>query len=194
MSERIALFPLRTVLFPQAVLPLRIFETRYVDMVRRCMREQTGFGVVLIRDGAEVGGVSAVADVGCFARIVDFTAMPDGLLGITTRGERRFRILQRQLQQDGLHLADVEWLEEQSAVVPSDQYVELRELLARALADLGDSYPCGTHRMVDALWVGSQLGQLLPVPHGFRQALLEIDSAMVRLAMLDAARAAGDAI
>ncbi|MEO6185095.1 MAG: LON peptidase substrate-binding domain-containing protein [Steroidobacteraceae bacterium] len=192
MSERIALFPLRTVLFPQAVLPLRIFETRYVDMVRRCMREQSGFGVVLIRDGAEVGGLTAIADVGCFARIVDFDAMPDGLLGITAQGERRFRILQRDVQKDGLNLADVEWLDEQGAGLASDQFVELREILARALAELGDSYPCGAHRMNDALWVGSQLGQLLPVSAGFRQNLLEISEATERLGFLDAARAAGD--
>lgn len=192
MSERIALFPLRTVLFPQAVLPLRIFETRYVDMVRRCMREQSGFGVVMIRDGAEIGGVSAVAEVGCLARIIDFDAMPDGLLGITAQGERRFRILQRDVQKDGLHLADVEWLEEQPHGLASDQFVELREILARALADLGDSYPCGVHHMNEALWVGSQLGQLLPAPSGFRQRLLETSAALDRLGFLDAARVAGD--
>jgi Lon protease-like protein len=192
MSERIPLFPLRTVLFPQAVLPLRIFETRYVDMVRRCMREQSGFGVVLIRAGAEVGGVNATADVGCFARIVDFGAMPDGLLSITAQGERRFRIVQRDLQKDGLHLADVEWLDELPAVLASDQFVELRGILARVLDELGDSYPCGVHRMHEALWVGSQLGQLLPVSPGFRQNLLEIDAAVERLGFLDTARAAGD--
>ncbi len=192
MNNRIALFPLRTVLFPQAVLPLRIFETRYVDMVRRCMREQSGFGVVLIRDGAEAGGITAVADVGCFARIVDFDAMPDGLLGITAQGERRFRILQRDVQKDGLHLADVEWLDEQGAVLASDQFVELREILARVLAELHDSYPCGPHRLNDALWVSSQLAQLLPVSAGFRQSLLETRVALERLGFLDAARTAGD--
>ena len=119
--------------------------------------------------------------------------MPDGLLGITTQGERRFRIVNRDMQKDGLHLADVEWLDEQPAVLASDQFVELRELLARALADLGDSYPCGAHRMSDALWVGSQLGQLLPVSAGFRQRLLEINAAVERLACIDAARAADEA-
>lgn len=190
MSD-IALFPLRTVLFPQAVLPLRIFETRYVDMVRRCMREQSGFGVVLIRDGAEVGGVTAMADVGCFARIVDFNTMPDGLLGITVQGERRFRVLQRDVQRDGLHLAEVEWLDEQGAMLASDQFVELREILSRALAELGDSYACGPHHLNDALWVSSQLGQLLPVSAGFRQSLLETSLALERLGFLDAARAGG---
>src|SRR5690606_25695310 len=70
-TERIALFPLRTVLFPQGLLPLRIFETRYLDMIRRVMREGTGFGVVLILDGAEIGKVGEVAHVGTFARVVD---------------------------------------------------------------------------------------------------------------------------
>jgi Lon protease-like protein len=83
----------------------------------------------------------------------------------------------------------VEWLEEQPAVLASNQFVELRELLSRALADLGSSYACGAHRMTEALWVGSQLAQLLPVPHAFRQSLLEIDSAVERLTFLDAIRA-----
>jgi uncharacterized protein len=188
MSERIALFPLRTVLFPQAVLPLRIFETRYVDMVRRCMREQTVFGVLLIRDGAEVGGVGATADLGCSARIVDFSALPDGLLGVVARGERRFRLVGHSLQKDGLHLGDVEWLEEVPAPLAAGDFTELRDLLDTALTELGESYPCGERRMDDALWVGSQLGQLLPVSAEFRQQMLEIDSSMARLALLDAAR------
>src|ERR1700716_2112001 len=97
------LFPLNTVLFPGGPLPLRIFETRYVDMVRHCMRERCAFGVVLIRAGAEVGAVADTAAVGTTARIVDFNSMPDGLLGITCVGERKLRVLRRWQQDDGLN-------------------------------------------------------------------------------------------
>src|SRR6185503_20499344 len=86
-SAEIPLFPLNTVLFPGGPLPLRIFEPRYVDMVRYCMRERAPFGVVLIRAGTEVGQVTSAADVGTSARIVDFFQLPDGLLGITCVGE-----------------------------------------------------------------------------------------------------------
>ena len=92
----IPLFPLGTVLFPGGPLPLRIFEARYIDLVRRCMREGSGFGVVLILDGTEAGDTPAqICDVGTYARIVDFSGEPGGLLGIEARGERRFRILAR---------------------------------------------------------------------------------------------------
>ncbi|HKZ74176.1 MAG TPA: LON peptidase substrate-binding domain-containing protein, partial [Steroidobacteraceae bacterium] len=81
-AATLQLFPLHTVLFPAGPLPLRIFETRYTDMVRRCMRERSSFGVLLIRAGAEVGAVASTAEVGTTARIVDFYQLPDGLLGI----------------------------------------------------------------------------------------------------------------
>lgn len=188
MTERIALFPLRTVLFPEGVLPLRIFETRYLDMVRRCMREQSGFGVVLIHAGDEVGAIGELAGVGTFARVVDFGQLPDGLLSIVARGEKRFRIHHHELQKDGLHLGDVEWLADASDSLEISEFTELRAMLAQVLDELGDAYSCGEQKMDDALWVSGQLGQLLPVSTGFRQRLLETDSARERLELLDAAR------
>lgn len=190
MTERIALFPLRTVLFPEGVLPLRIFETRYLDMVRRCLREQSGFGVVLIHSGDEVGSIGELASVGTLARIVDFGQLPDGLLSIVARGEKRFRIQRRDLQKDGLHLGDVEWLAESPGTLGRHEFTELRAMLAHVLDELDDAYACGERRMDDALWVSGQLGQLLPVSTAFRQRLLQTDSARERLELLDAARAA----
>lgn len=190
-SERIALFPLGTVLFPLGQLPLRIFETRYVDMIRRVMREGGGFGVVLIRRGGEVGTVGEVAPIGTFARIVDFDQLPDGLLKIVVRGERRFRVLAREVQKDGLNLGEVEWLEDEPAMLGEAEYAELRATLARVLAGLGGDYPAGEPRMDDALWVGGQLGQLLPAPPEFRQRILEVDGARARLELLEATRTGG---
>ena len=92
----IALFPLNIVLFPDGPLPLRIFETRYVDMVRRCLREDHGFGVVLIREGNEVGPAETY-DVGTIAKITDFNQLPDGLLGLSCVGQQRFRISRKSL-------------------------------------------------------------------------------------------------
>src|SRR6201995_4298783 len=104
------LFPLNTVLFPGGPLAVGIFETRYVDMVRHCMRERCPFGVVLIRAGLEVGsaGVGDVCTVGTTARIVDFNGLPDGLLGITCVGERAFTVKKRWQQDDGLHVGEIE--------------------------------------------------------------------------------------
>jgi len=192
VSERIALFPLGTVLFPKGVLPLRIFETRYVDLVRHCMRGNTGFGVVLIHEGAEIGPVGALAPVGTFARIVDFGQMPDGLLSIVARGERRFRIVGGDVQRDGLNLADVEWLEDPPGRLAEDEYTALRATLARVLADLDDEYPAGEPRFEDALWVAGNLAQLLPAPAEFRQRVLEVDDVRARLDMLESVLAGRD--
>lgn len=192
MSERIALFPLGTVLFPAGVLPLRIFETRYVDLVRRCMRENSGFGVVQIREGMEAGAVAQVAPVGTWARIVDFGQMPDGLLSIVARGERRFRVLGVDVQKDGLNLGDVEWLPDAPSRLAEDEYPALRATLARVLADLGTDYPVGPPRLDDALWVAGNLAQLLPAPAEFRQRVLEIDDVRSRLDMLESVLAGRD--
>lgn len=184
LPARIALFPLRTVLFPQGLLPLRIFETRYLDMIRRVMREDSGFGVVLILDGAEIGKVGEVAHVGTFARVADFGQLPDGLLKIVARGERRFRILRRDMQPDGLHLADVQWLDDPPEPLRPGEYPELTATLQAALAELADDYPAGPLRRDDALWLAGHLGQLLPVPAATRQKILEVDGARERLARI----------
>jgi len=188
IAVRIALFPLRTVLFPQGLLPLRIFETRYLDMIRRVMREDSGFGVVLIRTGGEVGAITEMAEVGTWARVADFDQLPDGLLKIVARGERRFRILRQDIQPDGLHVADVEWIDDAPEPLSVEEFPELTAALTRALADLGDEYPAGVPRLHDALWVGGHLGQLLPVPAELRQKILETDGARRRLELIEQLR------
>jgi Lon protease-like protein len=186
---RIALFPLRTVLFPQGLLPLRIFETRYVDMIRRVMRAGSGFGVVLIRVGEEVGGADAMAETGTLARVADFGQTPDGLLKIVVRGERRFRIITRERQPDGLHLAEVEWLEDpEESVLAADEFPALRSALVDALSELGDEYPAGASRIDDAAWCAGHLCQLLPAPAPLRQKLLETTGARQRLASIERLR------
>lgn len=182
----IPLFPLNTVLFPRGPLPLRIFEPRYVDMVKRCMREGVCFGVVLVRGGAEVGQVAGFAEVGTTARIVDFNLLPDGLLGITCRGERRFRVQRHWREADGLNMASVEWLDAVSApamAVPPE-YRHLADLLRRVLPELGEIYAGLEPRHDDVEWVGSRLIEILPIALGDKQACLELDDPLERLALI----------
>ena len=113
MTTDIPLFPLGTVLLPHGRLPLQIFERRYIDMVAKCMREQTGFGVVWLRQGSEVdeeGASSAlqIGDYGTLAHIVDWDQLPNGLLGITIEGSQRFHIDQSWVEESGLNVARVE--------------------------------------------------------------------------------------
>jgi uncharacterized protein len=183
--EQIPLFPLNAVLFPDGPLPLRIFEARYIDLVRRCLRENTGFGVVLIREGVEAGaGPTETSDVGTYARIVDFSGQPDGLLGIEARGERRFRILARSRARDGLNLAEVEWLPEEIRTPVPEEFSELGPALDYVLTQVCDPYESLDRRLDDAAWVAGRLAEILPLPPQHKQHCLELDDPVERLRFL----------
>ncbi len=183
-DDPIALFPLNIVLFPDGPLPLRIFETRYVDMVRRCMRESRGFGVVLIREGREVGPAETF-DVGTMAKIVDFHQLSDGLLGLSCTGQQRFRIRSRSRQADGLNLAAVDWLAAEPTLEVPPQHARLAALLKTVLPQLGEVYTDMVMRLDDAAWVGHRLAEILPIPLADKQSLLELDDPIQRLEVLE---------
>lgn len=178
------LFPLNTVLFPGGPLPLRIFEPRYVDMVRKCMREGAPFGVLLIRAGQEVGEVSSAADVGTSARIVDFHQMPDGLLGIVCTGEQKFRVEERRVQADGLNVGTVTWLPLERPTSLPPQHAHLGLLLKRALPQISDLYQAVQPRFDDAGWVSSRLAEILPISLSDKQECLELSDPLARLERL----------
>ena len=183
--QEIPLFPLSTVLFPGGPLPLRIFEARYIDLVRRCLRENSGFGVVLIKEGEESGSApTETYDVGTYARIVDFSGQPDGLLGIEARGERRFRIHARSRARDGLNMADVEWLPEEIATPLPEEFADLQPALDYVLSQVGDPYESLERRLDDAGWVAGRLAEILPLPPAHKQQCLEIDDPVERLRYL----------
>ena len=182
--DSIALFPLNIVLFPDGSLPLRIFETRYVDMVRRCMRETQAFGVVLIREGNEVGPAKTF-DVGTIAKIVDFHQLSDGLLGLSCVGRQRFRIRTRSRQADGLNLAQVGWLAPEPVVAVPARHARLAALLNNVLPQLGEVYTDIEMRLNDAAWVGHRLAEILPIPLPDKQACLELDDPIQRLDVLE---------
>jgi Lon protease-like protein len=181
------LFPLNTVLFPGGPLPLRIFETRYVDMVRHCMRERCPFGVLLIRAGSEVGasGAGEVSPVGTTARIVDFNALPDGLLGITCIGERKFSVTRHWQQEDGLHVGEVVFSAAEEPVELPGEYQHLGELLRKVLPELGELYASVPKHFSDASWVGWRLAEILPIALTEKQYCLELDDPIARLARLN---------
>ena len=182
--EDIALFPLNTVLFPGGLLPLRIFETRYVDMVGGCLRQDAVFGVVLIVDGNDTSNLVSIVEVGTSARIVDFQTQADGLLGLLCRGERRFRVTQRRQQGDGLNRATVEWMHDAPLTPLDPQFQPLVSVLRKVMAR-----PANIGRFIepnyeDASWVSHRLAELLPLQPPWQQRLLEIEDPNVRLGLL----------
>jgi Lon protease-like protein len=182
-AAAIALFPLNIVLFPGGPLPLRIFETRYVDMVRNCMRGDQGFGVVLIREGSEVGPAETV-DVGTMAKIVDFHQLSDGFLGLSCIGEQRFRIAARSRQADGLNLAQVDMLAAEPVTAVPERHVRLAELLDNVLPQLGEVYEGMKMHLDDAAWVGYRLAEILPIAASEKQYCLELNDPIERLDFL----------
>jgi Lon protease-like protein len=181
---QLALFPLNTVLFPGGLLPLRIFETRYVDMVGRCTRGQEPFGVVLVESGSDTDRQVATAPIGTSARIVDFQTLEDGLLGILCHGERRFRIHARSQLADGLNCAEVEWLDEAGRICVPERLQPLVPLLREALGQLKTIGRFMAPDYEDACWVGYRIAELLPLDQKLMQRLLESDDPVARLELL----------
>ena len=158
----VPLFPLNTVLFPGGPLPLRIFEPRYLDMISHCMRHESSFGVLLIRDGDEAG-VSTTHNVGTLARITDWYQGSDGLLGITAIGEQRFRLIASQRQDDGLNIGEIEVLDNEPNLPLPEEYQEIATILAGVLDDLGRLYESLDRHFDDAGWVTSRFVEILPI-------------------------------
>jgi Lon protease-like protein len=184
MSE-LPLFPLQTVLLPEGRLALRVFEARYVDMVARCLRGSNRFGVVAIREGAEVGAATTY-DHGTSAEIVDWHQEPGGLLGILAAGREPFRVLGIRREPDGLYVGSVAWL----ASLPPQRLPPVYEPLAALLRGLIEPLPLYqgvAPSFDDAVWVGSRLIELLPLEVERKQALLEMPDAIRRLEALAAA-------
>ena len=141
------------------------------------------FGVVLIREGNEVGPAETF-DVGTLAKIVDFHQLSDGLLGLSCVGLERFRIRSRSRQADGLNLAAVEWLPPEPAIAVPARHARLPQLLEKVLPQLGEVYEGFEMRLDDAAWVGHRLAEILPIPLADKQACLEFDDPIQRLDVL----------
>ena len=187
------LFPLQTVLFPDGVLPLRIFETRYIDMVRECMRLEKPFGVVAIREGTETGTAAEPEAVGCIARIVEWDMEAGGLLMIRTHGTARFRIVTTRVLADNRLEAQVEHLSADSKLPPSATHVDCANTLKLITDDFAEreakdnefAFPFAKPlRFDDAGWVANRWCEILPIPLKARQKLLEVDDPEVRLSII----------
>ena len=176
----IPLFPLSSVLFPGGRLPLKIFEQRYLDLVRNCLKEDSGFGVVCITEGTEVAkpgvGLPQLAEQGCYARIVDWDSLPDGLLGITVEGGQRFRLTGAREEDNQLVVGDALLEEPRPAEPMRADWQSLEEVLTSLelhphVQRLGLGVD---HR--DAWQVGYVLAQLLPVDEQIKYELLMEDN------------------
>lgn len=180
----IPLFPLNTVLFPGGPLPLRIFESRYIDMIGRCMKTDSPFGVVLIREGAEAGAATTY-DVGTLATIIDWYQGSDGLLGVTAVGGQRFRLLGSRREPDGLNVGSAELVPAEEAMPVPQEYQPLCSILANILDELGRLYESLDRDYDDAVWLSYRLIEILPIDLVQKQQLLCSNDALARLELVN---------
>ncbi len=182
--ENLPLFPLNTVLFPGGRLPLRIFEQRYMEMAKACLRDGAPFGVCLIRNGAEVGAPATPVDIGCLAHIAEWDMEQLGVLQVIARGGRRFRVLERRVQADGLLRASIEILpEDEDSEIPQSCGICVR-LLERVI-DQQRALLEPPYRLESSAWVSSRLAEILPLPLAVKQLLLETADGRSRLEKLN---------
>ena len=183
-SLRVPIFPLNTVLFPGGLLPLRVFEARYMDMTRDCLKRDQPFGVCLIHEGSEVGAPAVPQGIGCLAKILEWDMQQQGILNLKTRGSQRFRILERETSTQGLISADVELIPPEASVAVPEKFASCARLLEMVVADQGKPVFAEPHAFDDAAWVGYRLTEILPVPLLAKQKLLELTDSLARLSIL----------
>ena len=180
----IPLFPVNTVLFPGGPLPLRIFESRYIDMISHCMKNDAPFGVLLIREGSEAGPATT-HDIGTLASITDWYQGSDGLLGVTAIGGQRFRLLSSRRQKDGLNVGTVESIADESPMQLPPEYSALPKILENVLDDLGRLYESLDRRFDDAVWLTYRFSEILPIDLEQKQQFLESSDTLARLRLID---------
>ena len=186
--QTLPLFPLKTVLFPGGLLPIMVFEQRYIDMAKRCLAEERAFGVCLITSGEEVATAGSaapeIATVGTLARITDWEMPQLGILHLATLGGARFQVRQRSVAASGLLSAEVMPLPAEPARRVGDTFAPLVGLLELIATRVGpQNFPVERH-YDDASWVGYRLAELLPLPLTIKQSMLEINDADVRLQVI----------
>lgn len=182
----VPLFPLNSIVLPKGRIPLQLFEARYIDMLTRCLKEDRGFVVVLLRDGLETDTRAAFYDIGTYVRIIDFQQLDNGMLGITVEGQAKVAVVKCWKAPDGLNVGDIDLLlDEGDEPVParfSELPVVLKALLKHPVVnDLDMSVDFD-----DARDVGWRLTELLPIDKQEKQRLLELQDPLERLGRLHA--------
>ena len=185
MSDRedLPIFPLRTILFPDSKLPLRIFEPRYIDMVSRSMREDSEFGIILSRESTDPK-MFETYDTGTLAKIIDWDQGGDGLLGITTLGTQKFRLKELNKQEDGLNIGSIERIEKEGDYKPLKEFTHLVQLLEAILDDV-NIYDENEKNFDSASWISYRFAEILPLRIEDKQKCLEIDDPIIRLNFLE---------
>ena len=182
------LFPLNTVLFPGGLLPLRIFEQRYIEMAKACLKDSRPFGVCLLTQGDEVastpGKPVTFTPVGTQATLSTWDMPQLGILHVTAVGGERFQVRSHRVESDGLVVAEAARIPREPSSALPERFLPLAKLLELIAARAGPNQFPDAHAYDDASWVGHRLAELLPLPLSIKQGMLEINESEMRLSLL----------
>ena len=178
------LFPLNTVVFPGGRLPLRIFEQRYLDMVKQAIADNTPFGICAIREGTETGTPAVLHAVGTRVIVTDWDMPQTGILHIDTLAQERFVIRSTRTEPGGLLIGSVEAVSSEAAAAVPDDLELAVEILRHIVGEYGDAHFPAPHEFDNAVWVGYRLSEVLPLKPGIKQSLLEMNDSVTRLRIL----------
>lgn len=178
------IFPLQTVLFPDGRLDLRIFEARYVDMVRKCLRESSDFGVCLILDGRETGQAAVPHRIGCSARIEQCDVPSPGLFRLVCRGQQPFQIIDSAIAEDGLRTASVHWLDQAADIELPTDFQSMKSVWNSILDQLGDTPFLKPYRPDQTAWCAHRLAEATFQSTAAKQRLLEANTPMEKLQLV----------
>ncbi|MHB1188228.1 LON peptidase substrate-binding domain-containing protein [Thiobacillus sp.] len=178
------LFPLNTVVFPGGRLPLRIFEQRYLDMVKQAIADSTPFGICAIREGTETGTPALPHSVGTRVHVTDWDMPETGILHIDTLAQERFVIRSTRTEPGGLLIGSVETVSSESAAAVPDELELAVEILRHIIDEYGGAHFPAPHEFDNAVWVGYRLSEVLPLRLGIKQNLLEMNDSVMRLRIL----------
>ena len=188
----VPIFPLNTVLFPGGLLPLKLFETRYVDMMKVCLRDNLPFGVCLIREGREAGAPAVPEEIGCLANITDWDMPHLGVFTIQARGTEVFRILDRSVTPAGLVRATIASRGAEPEILVDTEYKACAEILHNIIDQVGEGHFHSPLNYRDLGWVVHRLAELMPIDMRLKQQLLECETVKERaktvLGLLDSLR------
>jgi len=173
-----ALFPLNTVLFPGSILPLQIFEQRYLNLIKDCMKQETGFVTVLISEGKEVGSTPQIYCTGCYVEIMDWQSLPNGLLGISIEAKYRVQLSNSSVRDDGLLMAEATPFKttlDNNFILPAS-FEPLRNTLKQLLEHPYAKQYNGKVDFNNATQICYRLSELLPISNKQKQLLLESET------------------
>jgi len=184
MPLTLPLFPLNTVVFPGGQLPLRIFEQRYLDMVKQAIADNTPFGICAIREGTETGTPAVPYTVGTRVRVTDWDMPQAGILHIDTQAEERFVVRSTRAEPGGLLIGCVEAVSAEPPSAIPDELELAVEILRHIIGEYGNAHFPAPHEFDNAVWVGYRLSEVLPLKLSIRQNLLEMNDSVMRLHIL----------